>query len=208
MRSWFRINMIKTISIRLLQLLEQDNFVPIHTTTKINDTKHYLFKRIRFRTTNEHLPQNINLNNKYNRRNGTDIAIYSNNDKLVNNNINTDLETSKEVLNKQLLQKSDETTEVSVKFQTEIDSVNNLKILSKVDEDERTRLYELRELSDTMIVTENNKLICSSQTISYLKEDVKLITTLKESFAKQIIQQNNDTTALTVNLNTDNELGI
>ena len=95
-------------------------FLSIHTTTKINDTKHHLFKRIRFGATHEHLPQNINLNNKYNRRNGADIAIYSNNDKLVNNTINTDIETSREDFNKQLLQKNDETTEISVTLQTEM----------------------------------------------------------------------------------------
>ena len=36
-------------------------------------------------------------------------------------------------------------TELSVKLKTEIDSGNNLKLLSKVNQDERTRLHELRE---------------------------------------------------------------
>ena len=58
---------------------------------------------------------------------------------------------------------------------------------NNVNQDERTRLNELRETSEIMIVTENNKLICSSQTKSYLKEDVKPITTSKESYTKQII---------------------
>ena len=71
-------------------------------------------------------------------------------------------------------------------MKTEIDSGNKLKILSTVNQDESTRLNELREISDTMIVTENNKLICSSQTKSYLKEDVKPITTSKEIFATQV----------------------
>ena len=39
------------------------------------------------------------------------------------------------------------------------------------------RLSELREKSETKIVNENNKLICSSQTISCLKEDSEYITT-------------------------------
>ena len=70
-----------------------------------------------------------------------------------------------------------ETTALSKTLKTEIDSGNNLKILSKVNQDERTSLHELREKSETMIVIENNKLVCSSQTKSYLKEDVKPITT-------------------------------
>ena len=47
-------------------------------------------------------------------------------------------------------------------MKTEIDSGNNLKILSKVNQYERTRLHDLREKSETMIVTGNNKLICNS----------------------------------------------
>ena len=117
-------------------------------------------------------------------------------------NVNiTELETSKEVFNKQLLQKSDETTALSKKLMTEMDSGNKLKILSKVNQDEWTRLHELREISETMIVTENNKIICSSQTISCLKEDIKYITTSKESFEKQLIQQSDETSDLTVKLN-------
>ena len=77
---------------------------------------------------------------------------------------------------------------------------------NNVNQDERTRLNELRETSEIMIVTENNKLICSSQTKSYLKEDIKTITTSKANFAKQIIQQSDEITAFTVNLNNENEL--
>ena len=54
-----------------------------------------------------------------------------------------------------------------------------------------------------MIITENNKLICSSQTISCLKEDIKYITTSKERFVKQLIQQSDETTDLTLKLNTE-----
>ena len=127
--------------------------------------------------------------------------MYFNDDNLVKNNINAEIETSKEVFNKQLLQKSDETTALSKKLMTEMDSGNKLKILSKVNQDEWTRLRELREISETMIVTENNKIICSSQTISCLKEDIKYITTSKESFEKQLIQQSDETSDLTVKLN-------
>ena len=49
-----------------------------------------------------------------------------------------------------------------------------------MNQDERTRLSELREKSETMIITENKKLIYSSQTISRLKEDSKYFTKSKE----------------------------
>ena len=111
-----------------------------------------------------------------------------------------ELETSKKVFKKELLQQRDKTTELSVKLKTEIDSGNKLKILSKVN--------ELKEILETMIVTEKNKFICISQTISCLKEDIKSITTSNESFEKQLIQHRDDTTDLTVKLNTDNELGM
>merc|ERR1712238_621265 len=109
-----------------------------------------------------------------------------------------ELETSKENFNKQLLQQRDETTELSVKLKTEIDSGNKLKILSKVNQDEITRLNELKEISEAMIVTKKNKFICSTQTISCLKEDIKSITTSKESFEKQLLQQRDETTDLIV----------
>ena len=67
-------------------------------------------------------------------------------------NVNiTELEISKEVVNTQLLQKSDERTTLSTKLKTEIDSGNSLNILSKVNQDDMTRLHELREISETMI---------------------------------------------------------
>merc|ERR1712238_402334 len=118
-----------------------------------------------------------------------------------------ELETSKENFNKQLLQQRDETTEVSVKLKTEIDSGNKLKILSKVNQDEITRLNELKEISEAMIVTEKNKFICSTQTVSCLKEDIKSITTSKESFEKQLLQQRDETTDLTVKLKTEIDSG-
>ena len=97
----------------------------------------------------------------------------------MNENI-TEHETSKEVFKMKLLQRSVDTTTFSTNLKTAIDSGNNLNILSTVNQDERTRLLELREKSETMIVTENNKLIYSSQTISRLKEDSKYITKSKE----------------------------
>merc|ERR1712161_67416 len=119
-----------------------------------------------------------------------------------------ELKTSNEFFNKQLLQQRDETTELSVKLKTEIDSGNKLRILSKVNQDEITRLNELKEISEAMIVTEKNKFICSTQTISCLKEDIKSITTSKESFEKQLLQQRDETTDLIVKLNTETELGM
>ena len=57
-------------------------------------------------------------------------------------------ETSKKVFKMKLLQRSDETTAFSKKLKTVIDSINNLKILSKVIQDERTRMKELKEIRD------------------------------------------------------------
>merc|ERR1712161_142062 len=118
------------------------------------------------------------------------------------------LQTSKESFGKQVLLQRNESTELSVKLKMEIDSGNKLKILSKVNQDEITRLNELKELSEAMIVTEKNKFICSTQTISCLKEDIKSITTSKESFEKQLLQQRDETTDLIVKLNTETELGM
>ena len=74
----------------------------------------------------------------------------------------TEHETSKEVFKMKLLQRSDKTTAFSKKLMTEIDSSNNLKILSKKIQDERIRMDELREKSETMIVNANYKLVSSS----------------------------------------------
>ena len=60
----------------------------IPTTAKKHDTKQHLLKRIRVRSTKEHLSQNTKSNNKYSRRNGADIEIYSIDGTLLNNNIN------------------------------------------------------------------------------------------------------------------------
>ena len=88
----------------------------------------------------------------------------------------SDVSNKLQILSK-VMQRSDETTAFSNKLKTAIDSDNNLRILSKVNQDEMTRLPELREKSETRIVTKSNKLIRSSQTISCLKEDSEYITT-------------------------------
>ena len=62
------------------------------------------------------------------------------------------METSKEVVNKQILQERDESTELYVKLKKESDAGNKLQILSKLNQDERKRLNELREISKTMIM--------------------------------------------------------
>ena len=61
-----------------------------------------------------------------------------------------------------------------------MDSSITLKTFSKVNQDERARLSEIREKLEPRIVTENNKLIFRSQTISCLKEDSNHNTTSKE----------------------------
>merc|ERR1712238_632028 len=50
-----------------------------------------------------------------------------------------------------------------------------------------------------------NELICSTQTISCLKEDIKELETSKEDFDKQLLHQRDETSELTLKLNTVNE---
>ena len=88
-----------------------------------------------------------------------------------------ELEISKKVLNKQIIQKCDENTELSETLKTESDSGNEIQTLSKANQDERTSLNKI------------SKLICSNQTTSCLKEDIEYITTSKEGFEKQVIQR-------------------
>ena len=60
-----------------------------------------------------------------------------------------------------------------------------------------------------MSITEKNKLVCSSQTKSYMKVDDKTRNTSKANYAKQIIQQSddmNDMNAFIVHLKPENEL--
>ena len=56
-----------------------------------------MFKSIQVGATKEYLPQNANSTNKYSRRNGSYIEIYSNEDKLVNNNINKQTHRNKDL---------------------------------------------------------------------------------------------------------------
>ena len=65
--------------------------------------------------------------------------------------------------------------------------------MSKVNQDERKRLNELREISEKMIVKENYKLICSSQSRLCLKEHIKPVTKSKERFKNKCIQQIDET---------------
>ena len=88
-----------------------------------------------------------------------------------------DIEISKEVFNKQIIQKCDENTELSETLKTEIDSDNEIQALSKVNQDERTSLNKLRKISETMSVNETYKLTCSNQKKLCLKEDIEYITT-------------------------------
>ena len=85
-------------------------------------------------------------------------------------------------------------------MKTEIDSGNKLKILSKENQDEVTRLNESREISKVMIVTEKNRFICSTKTISCLKEDIKELETPKDVLVKQLLQQRHENIELPVKL--------
>ena len=87
------------------------------------------------------------------------------------------IEISKEDFNKQLIEQRDETSEISVKLKTEIDSGNKLKILSTENQDEITRLNESGIMSK---VIEEEK----ERMISYLKEDIIGLETSKEVFGK------------------------
>ena len=118
-----------------------------------------------------------------------------------------ELETSKEVFNMQLLHQRGETTELSVKLKIEIDSGNKLKILSKENQDEVTRLNESREISKAMIVTEKNRFICSTKTISCLKEDIKELETSKDVLVKQLLQQRHENFELSRKLKTEIDSG-
>ena len=103
-----------------------------------------------------------------------------------------DIEISKEVFNKQIIQKCDENTELSETLKTDIDSGNEIQTLSKVNQDERTSLNKLRKISETMRVIETYKLIHSNQTTSCLKEDIEYVTTSKEGFERQFIQKRDE----------------
>ena len=83
----------------------------------------------------------------------------------------------------------------------EIDSSNELKILSKERQDYITRLNESRELSETIVEEKERKISC-------LKVNLKELETSNEVFNKQLLQQRDETTDLIVKLNTETELGM
>ena len=76
------------------------------------------------------------------------------------------IETSKENFNKQLLEKRNKTSELSIGLQTEIESGNKIKRLLKENQDE---IKKLRESGSMPKVIEEEK----ERTISYWKEDMK-----------------------------------
>merc|ERR1712238_296568 len=110
------------------------------------------------------------------------------------------LEISKEDFNKQLLEQRDETAELTVKLKTEIDSGNKLKILSKKNQDEITRLNESEVMSKVMEEEKERMILC-------LKEDIKGLETSEEGFGKQVLLQRNETTELSVKLKMEIDSG-
>merc|ERR1712238_50247 len=118
-----------------------------------------------------------------------------------------ELETSKEGFGKQLLQQRDKTAKITLNLKTEIDLSNQVKILSKERQDEINMLYEMVELLEARAGENENELICNTQTISCLKEDIKEFETSKEVLVKQLIQQRDETSELTLKLNTVIESG-
>merc|ERR1712238_477042 len=117
-----------------------------------------------------------------------------------------EFETSKEVLVKQLIQQRDETSELTLKLKTEIDSGKKLKIVSKKRQDEIKTLSEMVEFLEARAGENENELICSTQTISCLKEDIKELETSKEEFDKQLLHQKDETSKITLNLKTEIDL--
>merc|ERR1712238_621465 len=117
-----------------------------------------------------------------------------------------ELEISKEGFGKQLLQQRDESAKITLNLKTEIDSSNKVKILSKERQDEIKMLYEMVELLEARAGENENELICNTQTISCLKEDIKEFETSKEVLVKQLIQQRDETAKITLNLKTEIDL--
>ena len=93
-----------------------------------------------------------------------------------------EINTSKEVFNKKLLHQRDRTNELFVTLKTKNDLGNQLKKFSNVNKNKMTKFNELRAISETTIVNEKNKFICSNKITSCLKEDIKSVTTSKENF--------------------------
>merc|ERR1712238_52118 len=111
-----------------------------------------------------------------------------------------ELETSKEGFGKQLLQQRDETAKISLNLKTEIDLSNKVKTLSKERQDEIKMLYEMVELLEASIGEKES-------TISCMKEDIKELETSKEGFGKQLQQQRDEATELSLKLKTEIDSG-
>merc|ERR1712238_165987 len=118
-----------------------------------------------------------------------------------------EFETSKEGFEKQLLQQRDETTELTFKLESEIDSSNKEKMLSNERKVEIKMLYEMVDLLEASAGENENELIFSTQTMSRLKEDIKELETSKEGFDKQLLHQRDETGELTLKLRAEIESG-
>merc|ERR1711957_281393 len=118
-----------------------------------------------------------------------------------------EFETLKEGFEKQLLQQRDETTELTFKLESEIDSSNKEKMLSNERKVEIKMLYEMVDLLEASAGENENELICSTQTISRLKEDINELETSKEVFDKQLLHQRDETGELTLKLKAEIESG-
>ena len=82
------------------------------------------------------------------------------------------IETSKENSNKQLLEQRDDTSELSVKLKTEIDSGNKIKRLSKENQDELTRLRESGIMSKVVEEAKERMISCWKEDIKELANQV------------------------------------
>merc|ERR1712238_299495 len=71
-----------------------------------------------------------------------------------------ELKTSNEFFNKQLLQQRDETTDLIVKLNTETELGMKQTMLSKENQDEITRLDELRELLEARAGEKESTITC------------------------------------------------
>ena len=76
-----------------------------------------------------------------------------------------------------MLHPRDETGELNEILRMEIESDKILTIVSKMKQNEITRVNETRELLESSMEEQKHKLISSIQMISFLKENLKLYTT-------------------------------
>ena len=106
------------------------------------------------------------------------------------------LETSKEVSGKQILLQRHDTTGLSIKLQIKTDLDNKLKVLSKERQDGSIRLNESRVKLATIAEEKDMTILC-------LNENSTVIETSKEVFQKQLLQKNDEITALSKTLKTE-----